>query len=268
MIHALELFHQIFVTVFLGFSLLILFVVIFLLRKVRLAVDVILQIGNLIKKIADLNAQFFFRNLELSEQKYEDVEKVLAEIPDTLAEIPDPNNEAYMTPSFLPKHPAVLEIPPPLPTRPAELEIIYETMNVIKFPTESTGAIPKRRPKQQIKDETEISTKIGKKLDYASKQQNEIEGIKGELEDEKVVAASKLSGMKEMVKTKGPFAFFGKKKKMDNMEMVTISSVGETKIEVPLAQIEDEMEDIDLTDEMEEPKNTKKQRFKNVFKKC
>ena len=144
----------------LAFSLLILFSVIFLLRKLRLTVDVICTDAN------------------VSEQKFKEVEKALSEIPDSLYE------DFATPPTATPPTPPV-----PIPV----LQATCETTDVITTPTVSTGAVPKqplRRPKQ-----TRIPTKTTAVPILKRWQEDKTQG-----EDLKVVAASKLGFLKEKAK--------------------------------------------------------------------
>ena len=174
----------------------------FLLRKVTLVLDLICQIEKLIEAISNLtinNAMLFFQNLKLLEHKYEDVENVLAEIPNTLNE---------MSPPPPPMHPPPSPPPPPSPQfNISSEESIYARIDVIPnpnfVPTESTGAIPKRRPMRKstriYKMMNELDNNEAAKLDVT-----EMEKIvdkpkavvttkqQDEQQDKKVAAASKL----------------------------------------------------------------------------
>ena len=266
-IYFFKLFHQIFVTIFLIFSLLILFVVIFLLRKIKLAVDVICQIGNLIQSISqNITTNLFLQNLNFSKQKFEDIEKIVENI-DKITK------ETYEIIDELDK---ALDAKTEIPSKSMGGISIIGREYVI--PTESAGAIPKRYPTkntyaiskhrlplaemrkkmddmvnqtesvQSIIDAEKTSLflgqsemeAIGKQQAKMEKQQDKMEkstsqGLKEKQEDskseevcDKVAAASKLGGMKKMAKTRGAFAFFKKEKKMQQVEMV---EVGQPKTE-------------------------------------
>ena len=72
--------------VILSFSFFILFIVIVLLRKIRLAIDVICRLGKLIQTIS-----LFYYNIKACEQQIEDIEKVINEI----SEISKENYEIF-----------------------------------------------------------------------------------------------------------------------------------------------------------------------------
>ena len=302
-IYTLTLFHEFFVIIFLCFSFFILFVVIFILHKIKSSLDLICQIEKLIKTISNftvINAKLFFQNLKILEHNYEDVENVLAEIPGTLG------NKAYKMMSPPPTRPTrPMRPPPPPPMHPPpppppsasfhisseELEeSIYSSIKVFPLvPTESTGAIPKRRAVSAMRkssriyenmnelEETKIKTetKLNQtKLEGAVviEQQDEVAKLdviveekivnkpkirtvvttkhQDEQQDKKAAAASKLGRM--VVETK-------KEKKLNDIEMNKIDSKPET-----------QSENVNVISE-----NTfflfrmiKNRRFENLIKKC
>ena len=222
-----------------------------------------------------------FTNANITKQKFDEVEKALATIPDSLAE----NLVTISPPTRVDPF-----SPYPIPSIPAELQATCETINVITTPTVNTDVISKRpddRPNITTPTETTGAIPKRRRPPIAKRRQRD----KNQGEDLKVTAATNLGLLKQTEKIKGDKIT----KKSDDIEMAAMTHVKQpstsqaeaalTPVEQPsieaiLPQNDDKMVDIDLS----EPENTENRsevnentfvifrmienrRFKKLFKK-
>ena len=273
-IHAFKLFHQIFVAVILIFSFFILFIVIVLLRKIKLAINVICRLGKLIETIS-----LFYYNIKTCEQQIEDIEKVIDEISENRQQIEDIEKAMNEISKISKENNEISEISKENYEIPqfniSSEESIYGRIDAIPNPNfVGTGAIPKRQPVPKMRKSTriykmmnELENNEAAKLDVTVKEKivdkPKTKAVvtteqQHEQQDEKVTAASKLSGIKET-------------KKFESIEMIEIVSKPETDAQ------SQQWKEIKLTDENTDdmPENSfflfrmiKNQRFKNLFENC